>query len=349
MAGVALLAALLVLTGCNSTDQTQDVPLPDLAGGDARRLPEGVYAVIRQATIPLDQPTDDAWAATDETVVPLLMRGAWRGNGLRLGVVGRDRFEAYTDAMPAPVALSETLINRSAHPIPVLETPRLSSDLLFEIDLTRPPMPRHAEDIVGGKNSTLRLLARIETEEDGRHTLVLTPHHHIPSPYDLIPRSPLEKELDGRVFSELTVRLTLDPDQVAVVGLHWPWPVQEVFPEASGRLDNKAVGDRREENRASPQFVHAADDPAAPPPHIVGPRPADLPNNPAGDEDAEANDKDNDDEDDPAPRTQRVAPPLPTHFGSTLFTGTRIRQPVRHVLLISIVEPKSAEKDETAE
>ena len=333
MAGITIIAALLILTGCNSTDQSDDVPLPDLAGGDARRLPEGVYAVIRQATIPLDQPTDDAWSATDESAVPLLTRGAWRGNGLRLGVVGRDRFEAYTHAMPDPVALSETLINRSAHPVPILETPRLSSDLQFEIDLTRPPMPRHAEDIVGGKNSTLRLLARIETEEDGRHTLVLTPQHHIPSPYDLIPRSPLEKELDGRVFSELTVRLTLEPDEVAVVGLYWPWPVQEVLPESSERLEDWA------EDKASPQFTHAADDPAAPPPHITGPRTTDPSDGPAEDEESAGGGQNDEDEADPTPRSQRVAPPLPTHFGSTLFTGTRIRQPVRHVLLISIVQP----------
>ena len=122
-------------------------------------------------------------------------------------------------------------MSRSAHAVSVLETPRLRGDLRFQMDLTRPPRPRAVETVQGGDQSTLRLLAKIETQSDGTHTLVLTPQHYIPSPLDLIPRDLMEREMDGRVYDELSLRVTLGKDQIAVVGLHWPWPMGEVLDE----------------------------------------------------------------------------------------------------------------------
>ena len=123
----------------------------------------------------------------------------------------------YAEVMPQPVAFSRMLMNRSSLMAPIVETAKLRSDVRFEVDLTRPPKPRQVERVIGGDNSSLRLLARIETLEDGRHTLILTPQHHIPSPLTLIPRDPIEKEMDGRVFNELSLRVTLSKDQIAVV------------------------------------------------------------------------------------------------------------------------------------
>jgi hypothetical protein len=329
----ALLAvAALSLCACAGPGRDDDVPLPEIDTG-SQRVPRGVYGVIRQADLPLNEPTDDAWAIINEQVVPTMTRGAWRGNGMRLGLLQRDQLEAYTEAMPRPVAFGETLINQSPHPTPIVQTPRLRNDVLFEVDLTRPPMPRRVENVAGGDNSTLRLLAHIETETDGRHTIVLTPIHHTPSPYTLIPRDPIEKELDGRVFDELTVRLTLGPDQIAVVGLYWPWPMREVLPPSPRRDDEGAD----EENGDSPHIRPDADDPAAPPSHIglsVETRDRD------GAEASREVTADASNHDEPGEtRFERVAPPLATNFGSVLFTGTRIRQPVRKVLLITIQSP----------
>ena len=230
--------------------------------------------------------------------------------------------------MPETVSISRTLINKSAYDVPIVQTPRLPSDLRFEMDLTRPPRPRLVEAVQGGQGSSLRLLARIETGADGRHTLVLTPQHHIPSPLNLIPRDPLEKEMDGRVYEELALRVTLENDQFAVVGVHWPWPMGEVFEDDDP--DDATPG------RVSLQTstrVLAADpsDPAAPPPHLSDGTPAeDAPGNDAIDEPIEQA---------PQPRVARIAPPLATSFGSKLLTGTHIRRPVRSVLLITIEQP----------
>lgn len=330
--GVVLLLGLWVVLACVGCDTTpkQDKPItPPGFGGD---VPRGVFASIYRFDLPLDASTDDAWAVVDEDAVPMLTRAAWRANGMRLGMMSRDRVDAYRLALPAQVGSNTTLINQSPHPVPIIETAQLPGDLFFEVDLTRPPMPRRVEDLVGGKQSRLRLLARIETEDDGRHTLVITPQHFIPEPYDLIPRDPLVKELDGRIFNELAVRLTIEPNQIAVVGLHWPWTLEPVTPGESSaprRSDPTPITPTTPAPRVNPS------DPAAPPPHLRETadgalRQDNAPDKPArGDADAE-----------PAePEVRRVAPPLATSMGSTLLTGTRFRKPVQYLLLITIQAP----------
>ena len=328
---LAMLPALLALGGCQTGGQEEEPIRPPTLGEETMRL-GGVFAVIREVDLPLDEPTDDAWAIVNEDVVPPLTRGVWQGNGMRLGVLRRDQLDAYTEVMPELLAFGETLINRSPHPVPIIETAQLRDDVRFQIDLTRPPMPRQVETVQGGQASTLRLLARIETEEDGQHTLVLTPQHYIPSPYDLLPRDPLEKELDGRVYEELTVRLTLGRDEIAVVALHWPWPEQRVVPE----LDEQGPSVPPDFAFTETLTIAPPDigDPAAPPPHLRGsgtPGETQAPG-----EDAPAQE---DQAEPAAPRFERVAPALPANFGSNLFTGTRIRQPVRTPLLITIERP----------
>lgn len=331
----ALLVPLMVfaLLGCQSKRAVEEeIPLPGFADeGPAK--PTGVYAVIRRADVPLDESTDDAWSIINEQLVPPVSRGVWRGNGLRVGLLPREQLDAYSEAMPEPAGFSRTLMSKSAYLAPIIETPKLRSDLRFEIDLTRPPRPRAVEMIQGGENSTLRLMARIETEADGRHTLVLTPQHYIPSPLNLIPRDPLEKELDGRVYDELTLRITPGKDQIVAVGLHWPWPKGEVLEEDDESAPSSQPVDQVLLSRSTSLPTADPSDPAAPPLHLTPLEDGDEQD--PTDQSAQA-DPSGVEPQDTEPRYGRVAPPLATSFGSTLLTGTRIRQPIRTVLLITI-------------
>jgi|GEM_PF-3015621 len=327
-----LLSAAIIVPGCKSgPGKDEVVPLPAL--GQDQRVPRGVYAVVRRADVPLDEPTDRVWAIINEEVVPPLTHGAWRGNGLRVGILRRDQLDAFALAMPTPVAYGESFISQSAHPIPILETAQLRSDLRLQIDLTQPPRPRAVETIAGGKSSRLRLLARIETDKQGQHTLVLTPQHYVPSPLTLIPRDPLEKELDGRVYSELSIGLKLGTDQVAVVDLYWPWPAAQIESDKPATPDETGARQAQPSparSTAKPALAPAdPGDPAAPPRHLASSDQLDI-----MPPDMSSSDAADDSADKPAP------PPLPSTFGSTLFTSTRIRQPVRTVLLISIPSPE---------
>lgn len=330
--GLAI-AACFALLGCRSSPPPDaDIPLPTF--GDAGPAkPTGVYAMIRRADVPLNEATDDAWAFINEQVVPPVTRGAWRGNGLRIGLLPRDQLDQYAEAMPQPVAFSRMQMNHSTHPVTIIETPKLRPSLRVEADLTLPPRPRKIETIKGGNNSTLRLLARIETQPDGQHTLILTPQHYIPSPLNLIPRDPFEKDMDGRVYDELSLRVRFNRDQIAVVGLHWPWPMGEALEQEVPQASSDASRVPRRTSAGLPATDPA--DPAAPPMHLQDFDDA------LDDGDAPLDPPESSNTADPKPRYERIAPPLKTSFGSTLLTGTRIRQPVRTVLLITIQEPEA--------
>ena len=61
------------------------------------------------------------------------------------------------------------------------------------IDLTDPPK---STQIFKARSGRLQLLAKITRDDTGQAYLELTPHHYKPKA-DLVPRSPLEKQLDG--------------------------------------------------------------------------------------------------------------------------------------------------------
>jgi len=346
--GVLLAAFIGALAGCGSTPQPDPPDAPPIAVERGEAAATEVVGVIRRAEVPRSQPIDRAWALIDEQVLNPVTLGVWHGNGLRIGRMRRDQLDAFASEMPNPIARGTTTINQSSQPTPILESPALPGSLRLEVDMTRPPYPRHAERIAGGNNSTLRLLARIETLEDGGHQLVLTPHHYDPSPFDLLPRDPFEKQLDGRVFDELAVRLPIGPDQIAVVGLYWPWPEAPQGAEQGQRASRQdaSTGQTRPDRQpddadnpappAGPQPLPPAEpgDPAAPPPHLqsedTGEPPADPPDNPTTDQPTARDQQD-------AP--QHTAPPLTTTFGSRLFATKRVRIPVQTVLLITIEKP----------
>lgn len=259
--------------------------------------------MIRRVDLPLDEPTDDAWALVNEGVVSPLLCGAWNGNGLRIGVLNRDQLDAYAQAMPEPLSFGESVINKSDYFIPILESSRLRRGQQFDVDLTRPPKPRATYTVSSEKSSTLRLLAKIEKDQEGQHYLVLTPHHYIPSRFDLVPRSPLAKELDGRVLEELRAKVLLTNNQVAVVGLHYPWPE---------RWRRQAQDETESEQPSGASSTEGAELPST-----------------LGAPDIETDTE-----------KQTRQPAIQTSFGSTLMTGMRIRQRAQAVLLISIVVPE---------
>ena len=342
-AALAVLAAT-TLMGCQLFGYGDDGDVDTREGPVAIDPTTQVVVVIRRAEVPRDVPTERAWALTNERVVLPIQRGGWLGNGLRLGVLERDQVDAFGQAMPAPLASTQTVIGKSKHPVPIIETPLLSPNLQFEVDLTQPPRPIALEPVIGGKNSRLRLLAQLETKDTGEHTLVLTPQHYVPSPFDLIPRDPWLKELDGRVFEELRLRIPLKPEQIVVVGLYWPWP--EALRLEAERAMRESIADPGSQDTTPTQAPTAKDqndktgnteppqpnaplppadptDPAAPPHHLRDLPPIALQ---PGITDTPTKDV-----------QERIAPPLPLHLGSTLLTGQTLRGvPTQTVLLITI-------------
>lgn len=316
----------------------EHIPLPDLGPNpNEPQRPERIHAIVQRIDVPLDQSTDNAWAVTDEFAFPAITRSIWHANGLRLGLLGEDDVEAFAQHMPEVLELFETQVYTSSHPVAVMRTPRLRNDVRIPVDLTLPPAPPHNETILGGEDGKLQLLARLEIE-DGKTYVILTPHHAQPDGNRLQPRDLLERELEGRMYDELAIRVELTDDRLLIVGLYWPWPIGEAFDDdRAGDTPPPGLDITWQTTAPSPAL---ADDPAAPPSHLwlgVPDRPETAPGS-----DAPADPSDQDADDTPAThepasiRRTRIAPPLPLHFGRVLLTGTRARKPVQTFLLISI-------------
>lgn len=353
---VCVIAALVACdTGPNNAgpgvtlrDLEPNIPLPQLGPGpDNLPSTQNLHAIVQRIDVPLDQSTDDAWAVTDELVFPAITRSAWHANGLRLGLLDEASVEPFAQHMPDVLELYETHVYTSTHPMPIMRTPRLRNGIRIPIDLTLPPAPRNEQTITGGDDGKLQLLVRLETEGD-KVFVVLTPHHFVPENNRLTPRDVLEKELDGRVYDELAVRVELRDDRLLIVGLYWPWPIDESYEEPSGQVVNAHVP-VLDVTWLTNSPTSLDDDPAAPPPHLRAPDFApeeateDAPPDGATDT-APANT----DEQQTTARQARIAPPLPLHFGRALLTGTRARKPVQTFLLISLPEQDGAE-DQTGD
>ncbi|MEM6458219.1 MAG: hypothetical protein AAF710_02380 [Planctomycetota bacterium] len=186
---------------------------PPPATGPAEARTPAVRWVSRRLTLPLARPTAEAWAACDETVLPELTRAVWNGNGLRLGVLRPGEAARFGEAL-GPTATRDGQLVVHEFPEVLRETRPLRAE--FVADLTLPGEPPRREVFTRGR---LRLLVASRPAPGGGKTLTLTPQHHRPRA-SLLPRSVMEKRLDGRVFDELTIELDVRPGEAVVIGLH---------------------------------------------------------------------------------------------------------------------------------
>ncbi|MEM9882118.1 MAG: hypothetical protein AAF800_04285 [Planctomycetota bacterium] len=169
--------------------------------------------VSRQLTVPLARPIEGAWAACDESVLPELTRAVWNANGLRLGVLRAGEAARFGEALGPAGAWDGQLLVYD-YPEVLRETRPLRAE--FVTDLTVPPGPTRRESFTRGR---LRLLVASRPAPGGGKVVTLTPQHHRPRA-SLLPRSALEKRLDGRVFTELAVELDVRPGEAVLVGLY---------------------------------------------------------------------------------------------------------------------------------
>ncbi len=219
-------------------------PTPAQAMGDPT-VDKEVGAMINRLDMPLDVSLDDCWAQVDELEVPKLMHGLWQANGLRIGVLHAENAEAFAKALPPIYGESQAKLYSSHYPTAARSTPRLLEPVM--VDLTVPPKSPTEYKAIDGR---LQLLIRIGRSETGLAFVELTPHHY-KQKTDLIPRSPLEKQLDGRVFRELSALLPITTDTAIIIGLNRPWPEQDTSVTAEAAEDaekNTAVSETESES-----------------------------------------------------------------------------------------------------
>jgi hypothetical protein len=258
-------ALCLALASC---EMPQDKTLPtlsDIRPSDQTDQPADsaeagrVIVMIYRIDLPLDERLERMWQEVDEGAIPFPMRGKWMINGLRIGVLHAQQSQAFSDALPGMLGESRAKLVSSDYPSTIRTTPRLRSTV--GIDLTDPPRSPTEYRAIGGR---LQLLAQTGRDEQGQAYLQLTPHHY-KHKATLLPRSPLEKEMDGRTFETLSVRIPLPMDRAVIVGLYRPWPVKDEAPtDLDPSVQDKPASSRPDKSDTPDQKPAEASPPAIP-------------------------------------------------------------------------------------
>ncbi|MEM1109701.1 MAG: hypothetical protein AAGH99_13530 [Planctomycetota bacterium] len=176
----------------------------------------------RRVSLPLEQEVDESWDVINETILDDLSRAVWNGNGLRVGILPAARVPAFAAALGKPLEERDTQILSYSFLEDIRESPPLRAE--FTADLTVPPNPVTLETFTKGR---LRMLMSSQKLGNGLTRITLVPQHHRPRT-TLLPRSPEERILDGRVFDELAVEFDVRPRDVLVLGYYRPATAEPV-------------------------------------------------------------------------------------------------------------------------
>lgn len=314
---------VLSLAACSPTKPTTDGPPPEVKVRDIAPTeplgPPGEGAAansgsrlayrVQRVEVDLDRPLNLAWSLIDESPLPPIKRAVWENNGLRLGTLdAADAGELGESLAPTRSTQASTLINIT-EPTSVRSSARLNRPV--PIDLTVPPMNVRREWADSGR---IRLLMREADVTPGGVEVELTPQLYRPKA-QLLPRSPGQRELDGRLYDALAVTVTIRPRELLIIGLNWPWETPEPIPNF---LDDDTPPD--ESLSSDPPASQPPDGSEPPPPAaVVSAEGAVTP------------------QVEVAPAEPPLeAPPLPVSIGRALFTGQRFGRPVQLLLVISV-------------
>ena len=302
-----LVMASLLLPGCEMPPPEGSTPPQSYQPDQTITPPDDsevvLGALIHRIDMPLDVSLDECWAQVDEQAVPVLMHGMWQVNGLRIGILHAQDAVKFAEALPTINGESRAKLFSSHYPTAVRSTPRLREPV--NVDLTVPP---RSPTLYRARDGKLQLLVRIGRSENGQVFVEVTPHHYKPKP-DLIPRNPLEKQLDGRVFRELSALLPVSEDTAIVIGLYRPWPeppTETVEEETTEILEPQTPDDSDTSTEVVTEDIEVTTE--------------------ASTEKA----------------VEPTAPPIPDGLGRSLMTGTRAGQPIQIMMVISMLEESTA-------
>lgn len=308
-----LLAAALATIGCAAPQARPRPALPrigDVASRLPRELPPematprqpGPRLRVERVDLALEAPMDEPWSLLDTSGLSRSIVEVWRVNGMRVGVLTPTTIRPFLEALPEASGGNAQMIYTSDWATPLLRSPPL--DWPVAVDLTVPPRP--VREIVLSPDGPRRIQMLVDAWRDavGRTILTLTPHHFVPQ-QSLEVRSAEQKQLDGRILSELALSLALGRDQVLVVGLATPPPLQWPLPPSEGPPPDIPAG---QQAQVLPESARTPLEPATP-----------RPGSPRSD-------------------PMAIESRLPPHLGRALFAATRFGQPIQMVFLIRIAD-----------
>jgi hypothetical protein len=356
LAAIGIASLALILVGCASEESSLD-RFPTLSQVQSRLKPKHTdppepagstpkaRIAVQQLSLPIHRPTRGAWQSViDQSMFPDLTRRAWQANGVRVGMLAAGDRSKLQKALPPILRSRRQTMYASSHPASLLQAPSQTGTVNIDLSMF----------LDGGsqtrsfKEGRMRLLAKVQRNDNGRFVLHLIPQHY-KHELSLKPRDPLDKELDGTVFSQLALRMPVPRNQFLVLGLHRAKPAPSEAGDGTFRVeprDNDDAGDGS--NGSSKAGTGKAEDNGADDASSseAGQNGAGESTGQGGDKPQSGDDADgsnasksgaSDGEEDQS-EGERIEKPLdmPPHFGRALFAGRELGAPVQVLVLIHI-------------
>ena len=289
-------------------------------------------AELTRLDLPLLGPgLDEAWRLVDESDLDAAELAAWRDNGLRVGLLDRKKWRSFVRDLPQAVnARVERFVTDDR---PTLLLASRSLDEAFEVALPDCQDSPSVDPVTRGR---LQLLIRLMPGKSGRRVMQLTPHHHVPKT-SILPRSARDKLLEGRLYTELSLRVELPPGMLLVIRPDLPPPDELMVLEPVASTDRTD----KTEPESEPTQGQPTQDPD-PGPNTN----TDTDNQPhqqlqPSDDDSYESTPPVDSSGDPAhrdrpPTEMQPSLRLPNHFGRWLLTASRTGRPVQMLVVVAV-------------
>lgn len=191
---------------------------------------------VNRLDLPRAADLSEAWKIIERHGVEPAMGPQWRENGLCVGLIHVNMLKAFLDQLPGTGHIERRQMLTSNLPTPIDLTPPISRTVYIEVIHAGDQRERVRLD-----RGVCRLLLQSQPQSDGSVMLSLTPQHFFPQE-SVRPRTPMEKQLDGRIFQSLELQCVMSREQVLVIGLATPatppYDVEALEPsEAQDRQD----------------------------------------------------------------------------------------------------------------
>ncbi len=224
------------LAGCVS--ERPDAPLPEPTGQltpipavgaktDGILIVDQIYILRQRQLEPiLAEVAEGAAARLDDT-----QRATWNANELQAVRLNAVELSQFYKAIDKGSSMRRNRHAITKHDLLLETTPELARPIVIDW-ATKPNLDRTLRMPAG----RTRFLGQLKLERD-HASITLTPQHHWVR-QTLIPRAPLEKVRDGRIFHELTLTAALPPNEYLVIYWH---PSPEDSDDQSGDANQPEV------------------------------------------------------------------------------------------------------------
>ncbi len=157
----------------------------------------------------------EAWSMLSTKGLAANQLEVWNGNGLRAATADAAVLSQFFTKLPGYGGTKHVNMGAGRDPVAIETTPPFDQSIVV-----RGLLGLDRDETFKLPSGRTQLLALLQPGKDGS-SLELLPHHHWTT-NSVIPRTPEEKALDGRVFRELPLNVELDSQQYLVIGYAAP-------------------------------------------------------------------------------------------------------------------------------